>query len=384
MYPFLADTVILDLTRLLPGPYGSLLLADLGAQVIKIEEPLQGDPVRWMPPFANEMSYRFALLNRNKKSFSLNLKTTESREIFFELTQKADIIFEGFRPGVVERLGIDYESIKKINKRIIYCSLSGYGQCGPYRDRVGHDINYIGLAGLLYLTGNADRPIIPGVPVADLAGGMFAALSMIAALHARDATGHGSYIDISMTDAIISWMSLHMAELFGTGQSPQRGSLPLAGGWPYYNIYETSDGKFLSLGALEEKFWQNTCNALEVPEYAALQFSEEKRAEIFAKLKSIFKSATLEDWLQRLEKLEIPIAPVNDVQAVFSDPQVRNRRMRIESNKFSQIGFPAQFSACAPVPPKAPPKLGDHTEEILKKLGYAQEKIDSLRKKGVI
>lgn len=385
MYSFLSGTRILDLTRLLPGPYASLLMADLGAEVIKVEEPNTGDPIRWIPPSTGELSYPFALLNRNKKSLTLNLRAAEGRELFLKLAEHTDVVFESFRPGVVQRLGIDYESVKKVQPKIIYCSLSGYGQEGPYRERVGHDINYIGVAGLLNLTGEA-KPAIPGVPVADLAGGMFAALSMVSTLHARDQTGQGVHIDISMTDTVISWMTLYAAELFGTGQSPQRGTLPLAGGWPYYNIYETLDGKYLTIGALEEKFWINLCNALGVLQYAQYQFSPEKRDEIFSVLRKIFLSKTQQEWLTLLDGREIPVGPVYGLEHTFADPQVRHRQIeaRHPTTDIQYIRFPVQFSHPESRPDQVAPKLGEHTEEILRSLGYAQPQIDSLRSRGVI
>jgi crotonobetainyl-CoA:carnitine CoA-transferase CaiB-like acyl-CoA transferase len=371
----------------LPGPFASLLLADLGAHVIKIEEPGGGDPVRGLPPFAGELSYRFALLNRNKRSLTLDLKSSAGREIFFKLARHSDVIFEGFRPGVVRRLQIDYESVRKIRPEIIYCSLSGYGQDGPYRERVGHDINYIGVAGLLNLTGEA-RPVIPAVPVADFAGALFAALSMVAALRAREQTGQGAYIDVSMTDAIASWMTLYAAEFFGSDQSPRRGELPLGGGWPYYNVYEARDGKYLSVGALEPKFWARLCEALGVPAYSAQQDSEAKRDEIFNVLREIFRTKTRDEWLAHLDGREIPVAPVHELHETFTDVQVQHRQLEASFAEpegfYRYLRFPVQFSPPENRPDQPAPRLGQHTEEILKELGYDREQIDALRAQGVI
>lgn len=387
MRDLLAGIRVLDLTRLLPGPYATLLLADLGAEVIKIEEPKTGDPVRYVPPFVNNKSYRFLLLNRNKKSLTLNLKPTKGREIFLKLAQISDAILEGFRPGVAERLGIDYEAVRQVKPDIIYGSLTGFGQNGPYRERAGHDINYIALAGLLSLTGH-ERPVIPGVPVADLAGGMFAALTILAALIRRNRSHQGAYIDLSMTDCVLSWLSIHAAEYFSTGQSPKPSEMVLTGGFPCYAIYETKEGRFIAIGALEEKFWANLCRALGKEAYIPHQFSKEKREEIFASLKKLFKTKTRDEWLAFFDHRQIPISSVNDLEEALDDPQIRHRgllkELDTENKKIKQIDFPAKFAEAFERQDQIAPALGEHTEKILKALGYNQNELDKLRREGVI
>lgn len=383
MQRFLADVRVLDLTRLLPGPYASLLLADLGADVVKIEEPGRGDPVRGIPPFVEGRSTRFSMLNRNKRSLALDLKSSEGREIFLKLARDADVILEGYRPGVARRLGIDYERVREANPEIIYCSLTGYGQEGLYRDHVGHDVNYIARAGLLSLTGEC--PVIPGVPVADLAGAMFAAFSVLAALRARDQGGGGAFLDVSLTDAVVSWLAVHLAEVSPSGEQPDPRELVLTGGFPCYHVYETQDQKYLAVGALEEKFWARLCEALGVPEYASYQFSEEKREEIFQRLEVVFRSRTRDEWLEALDPEEIPVAPVLDLAEVIQDPHLRARGL-IRDGVTREIAFPVRFllpSKGDEEGDRQAPELGEHTHEILSALGYSPAEIDRLSRERV-
>ena len=372
---------VLDLTRLLPGPYATLLLADLGAEVIKVEEPRVGDPVRWVPPLVEGRSARFEALNRNKKSLTLDLKRPEGRAIFYKLVQRADAVVEGFRPGVAERLGIDYERVKAINPSIVYGSLSGYGQTGPHREHVGHDINYIARAGLLSLTGHPE-PTIPGVPVADLAGATFAAFSLVSALLARerDPERRGAYLDVSLTDAVVSWLSLHLAETLTTGQAVRPDEQVLTGAYPCYALYETKDGRWLAVGALEEKFWRRLCEALGVPEFASQQFNPHKKGEVFAKLREIFRRRPLEEWLEVLDPKEIPIAPVLDLGEVAQSEHVRARGLLAPPG----VAFPVHISPVEGREDRPAPALGEHTQSVLEELGYSCDRIQKLREGGVI
>ncbi len=270
---------VLDLSRMLPGPYCSMILADHGAQVIAIEDKK-----------FQEDGLFFSDLNRNKRHMSLNLKSPEGLAIFFRLAEKADVILEGFRPGVVGRLGVDYQAVQKINPRIIYCSISGYGQTGPLRDRAGHDVNYLSTAGILGLIGEKDRPpTIPGVQVADIAGGsMNAAVGILLALIAREKTGQGQYVDISMTDGMVGFLSLPYFFAERNGRQPKPADSLLSHRYGCYNTYVTADGRYLALGAVENRFWRGLCEHLKRPEFIALQYDEERREEIIGFLRQQF------------------------------------------------------------------------------------------------
>jgi len=282
---------VLDLTRLLPGPYCSMMLADLGAEVIKVEEVGRGDYIRQSPPIRKKESALFLSLNRNKKSMSLNLKMPRAREIFYDLVRTADVVLEGFRPGVMEKLKLGYTDLKSINPKIIYCSISGYGQNGPYAQRAGHDLNYLSIAGVMSITGTRDgRPIIPGVQIADIGGGgLLAAFCILAAVVSRAKTGRGQSIDVSMMDGAFSWLSMHAGKYFADAILPGPSSELLSGRYACYNIYRTKDGKYMSLGALEPQFWSAFCNAVNRPDLIAEQFVEGEKAEaLIAEVTSIF------------------------------------------------------------------------------------------------
>ncbi|MGD9261584.1 MAG: CaiB/BaiF CoA-transferase family protein, partial [Desulfobacterales bacterium] len=276
----LSGITVIDLSRLLPGPYCSMILADHGARVIAIEDR------RFLAD-----GLFFNIVNRNKEHMSLNLKTDEGKEIFFRLAQTADVLLEGFRPGVVNRLGVDYDSVRKVNSQIIYCSITGYGQNGPYRDRVGHDVNYLSNAGVLNLIGEPDRPpSIPGVQIADIAGGgMNAAIGILLALFAREKTGKGQYIDISMTDGMVAFLPAVMFFQQLTGQEPRRANDMLSHRYACYNTYETADGEYISIGAVENRFWKKLCEVLEVPQYAELQYDDQHRLKIIDYMRETFK-----------------------------------------------------------------------------------------------
>ena len=379
---------ILDLSRQLPGPYCTLLLGDFGAEVIKVEDPAR----RWPP--VGETDPTSLALDRNKKSIALNLKTSDGREIFYELARRVDVILEGFRPGVATRLGVDYETIKKINPRIIYCSLSGYGQDGPYRNLVGHDINYIAIGGVLGITGESGGPpIIPGIQIADLGGGgMFAAIGILVALIAREKTGRGQFIDVAMLDGVVSWLSMH-AWMFLAGFQVfpfKRGEMVLNGGVPCYNIYETKDGKYIAVGALEPWFWENLCKALGLESFIPDQFATEERGmEVRSALRDVFRTKSRDEWFDLLKDKDVSVGPVNTFDEVFSNPQVLHREMLVEMDhptlgKIKQIGIPMKFSDTPGKIRSPPPFLGQHTEEILQSLGYEKEKIMELRKENVI
>ncbi len=376
----LAGITVIDLSRLLPGPYCSMILADHGARVIAIEDKRYQAEGLFL-----------GTVNRNKEHISLDLKTQEGKEIFFRLVKNADVVLEGFRPGVVERLGVDYKAVRRINPGIIYCSITGYGQTGPYRDRAGHDANYLSVAGVLDLMGEADRPpAIPGVQLADIAGGgMNAAIGILLALYARQRTGRGQYIDISMTDGMAALLSVPLFFQQLTGQVPQRADTMLSHRYACYNTYETADGRAISIGAVELRFWQVLCNQLGVPEYIPLQYDDKRRQEIIACMRKTFKSKTLAEWEQTFGELDICYGPVKHLDEAMQDPHLRSREMFLEIDagngaKTTAIGVPVKLSE-TPGSLRTPPiQFGRSTRKILTEFGYTPVEIETLTQKKVI
>src|SRR3989442_847077 len=267
---------VLDFTRLLPGPFCTQLLCSIGADVIKLEHPKRGADMRSVPPIVHDVSYPFAMVNRGRRSFAVDLKPSEGQEILRKLVGRADVVIEQFRPGVMARLGADYDGLAMWNPKLIYCSFSGYGQNGPYKDLPGHDINFEALAGLLSVTRSLDerRPAIPGVPIADLAGGFNAALAILASLRTRDRTGRGEFIDVSIYDTAVTLLVLGLARYLATGEEPMPGETLLTGSFPFYSLYETKDGQWLSVATVEPKFWERMCELIGAPELSGKQFAE--------------------------------------------------------------------------------------------------------------
>src|SRR4030042_1493091 len=327
----LKDHKMLDLSRLLPGPYCSLLLADLGMEVLKIEDPELGDYMRGMGPVRKKDSAYFLALNRNKKSMLLNLKVKEGKEIFNRLIDTYDILLEGVRPGVMDRLGIGYQELKSRNPGVIFCSLSGYGQDGPYKERSGHDINYIGLGGILELTGPKDGdPTIPGAQIADIGGGgMMAAIAILAAIVHREKTGEGQYLDVAMHDGVISWLSIHAGRYFMDNELPKRGEMHLSGRFACYQVYPTKDGRHISLGALEPKFWKNFCETIGREDLVLKQFIEEERVQIIEEIRELFKTKTQKEWVEFFKNVDACLEPILSLGEVFKHPHVLHRKMVI-------------------------------------------------------
>ena len=371
---------VVDLSRLLPGPYCSMILADHGARVIAVEDK------RFLAD-----GLFFNLINRNKEHMSLNLKTNEGKEIFFRLIQSADVLMEGFRPGVVDRLGVDYQSVHKVNPQIIYCSITGYGQDGPFRDRVGHDANYLSYAGVLNVTGESDRPpSIPGVQIADIAGGgMNAAIGILLALFAREKTGKGQYIDISMTDGMVGFLPALMFFRQLTGREPRRADGLLSHRYACYNTYETAEGKYLSIGAVENRFWKQLCDLLGVPEYSSMQYDDHHRREIIDYLRKTFKQKTLDEWDAILADHDICWGRVQSLSEVMEDPLFRQREMVVDikekDGKTSKtIGVSVKLSETPGAIRTPPVDFGESTAAILGGLGYSEEEIKALSEKEVI
>jgi len=370
---------VLDLTRLLPGPYASLVLADLGAEVIKIERPRYGDPLRYLSRFGLEGGGKlFAIVNRNKKSMTLNLRAAEGRAILLELARSAEVLLEGFRPGVMKRLGLGYEALAAVNPRLVYASLSGYGQTGPYFSRAGHDLNYIALGGLLALTGREDGlPVIPGVPVADLIGGLWTALGIAVALLGREHSTHGQYLDVSMLDCVAALLTVPLADWQATDCVPQRGKMSLTGKQACYNVYETADGKYMTLAALEPQFWQAFCVAVGRQDWLTRQH-EPDQAGLIVEVAALFRTQPRAYWTALFADQEDSCCePALTLDEVFTHPQALHRGLLHEGQLATPLGRQG-------VPPVPAPELGQHTAEILAELGYTAQDVERWRQKGVV
>ncbi len=392
---------ILDLSRYAPGPYGTMILGDLGADIIKVEEinPLTGRRAEQMKGMDNiPLPSEFASpdspynpLNRNKRSIQLNLKDAKGRNIFYQLTEKTDIIVEGFRPGVTKRLGIDYSTLRKINQRLIYCAITGYGQDGPYCDLPGHDINYIahaGAVGAMSLPGN--HPLVPGNFIGDMAaGGMQAAIGMLAALAARERTGKGQFVDIAMTDGAVSMLCMYLSRYFQLGTLLEPEERVSCGAAYYYNHYETSDGKFISIACSEPWFFANLCRALGCEEFIPYQTDSKKADEIMAYLKQKFLTRSRDEWFDILSKADVPVSKVYALNELAEDPQLRHRQMIMDLDHpgvgiIRQAGISIKLSETPGRIRNLGVKPGESTSEILAELGYRQEEIQKLLTEGVI
>ena len=388
----LAGLRVLDLTRLLPGGYATCLLADLGADVVKVEEPGKGDYIRWMPPMAGSVSANHAALNRNKRSITLNLKTPEGRGVFEALVPSFDVVVESFRPGVMDRLGVGWTALSRLHPGLVYCAITGYGQDGPRAATAGHDVDYAAYAGILGIIGEPGRrPVIPGVQIGDLAGGgMAAVIAILAALRKRDATGEGDFCDVSMTDGLVSWLSIHAAAYFATGEVPRRGEMHLSGAYPCYRIYPAADG-WLAVGALEPQFWSALCVALGRSDLVDDGFATgERRDAVVADLEELFASRTRSEWMERLAGADVCVAPVNDLGETFADEQVLHRAMVVDGRladgtPWRHVGVPVKLAgAPGDVSRLPPPELGEHTGEVLADAGIDAERLAELRAAGAV
>jgi crotonobetainyl-CoA:carnitine CoA-transferase CaiB-like acyl-CoA transferase len=394
---------VLDLSMLVPGAFCTMLLGDLGADVLKIEAPGANawkDSSRALPKEEQRRAAAYHALDRNKKSVVVNLKSRAGKEIFYALSRQMDVIVEGFRPGVAKRLGIDYLSITELNPAVVYCSLSGYGQDGPYRTFPGHDVNYIAMAGVLGLIGSSEgRPAIPLNLVADLAGAaLYGALGITAALVARNKTGKGQYVDVAYMDGAISLVNWLNCGYFFDGSMLKRGESWLHGAYPYYGVYETKDGKYITIGCLEPHFWENLCRFLGKEEYIPYHFAPEhtfhkpegeKWEEIHSSLQQIFLTKTRDKWFELLIRNDVPAGKVYTPDEVFGDPQVLHRQMVIEVEhptlgKIKQVGIAPKLSSTPGKVRSLAPLPGEHTDEVLQGLGYKQEEIENLRRAGVV
>jgi alpha-methylacyl-CoA racemase len=377
-YQPLSGIRILDLSRLLPGPYLTQLLADLGAEVIKIETPGIGDYARFAPPEMG-LGGLFEAVNQAKKSVALNYRNPDGRKVLLKLAASADVLLEGFKPGSVKKWGIDYEAVREMKPDIVYCSLSGYGQAGPYRDRPGHDLNYLALSGALQLNARqGESPIPYSLPAADLSGSMLAAIAILGALIGRAGSGQGAYLDMALFDGVMSWMGPLAGGAFSQGLEVTPGSHPFMGGRPYYSVYKTSDGNYLSLAAIEPTFWSNFCMVANRPDLIGRQFDN----KIGSDLEAIFLGRTRTEWLKAFEQTDVCVEPVNSFDEMLVDPQVQARGFfRQENGRAQGLDSPFVFARREST---GAPKLGEHTRVILREIGIEDAQIEDLLERRVI
>jgi alpha-methylacyl-CoA racemase len=375
---------VLDLTRLLPGAFCTMLLADMGADVVKVEEPTGGDYMRWTPPLVEGQSALFNALNRNKRSLTLNLKSEAGREILLSLVEQAAVLVEGNRPGVMDRLGLGWDLVHARNPKLVMCSITGYGQDGPFASRAGHDINYAATSGVLGLNGDRQGSPVPlAVQVADIGGGgLQPAVAILGALVGVERGSQGRWIDASMTDGAVSWLALALAALAG-GEHVARGDQRLSGRYACYRVYACKGGGFYSVGALEPKFWATLCEAVERSDLADLQFAEGPEGlGVHAAMESVFSSRTRSEWERKLAGLEVCCEPVLDLAEVASHPQVAARALIMRTATGVEV---------RPAVPLRPdwrrldaPALGQHTAEILADVGVDAKRLEGLRNEGVV
>jgi alpha-methylacyl-CoA racemase len=408
----LSGIKVLDLSRLLPGGFCSLLLADFGADVLKVEDTGQGDYIRWAPPYYESAedsasSAVFLSLNRNKRSIRIDLKQEAGREVLLRLVRDYDVVLESFRPGVLDRLGVGYERMREVNPGIVYCAITGYGQTGPKRDASGHDMNYLGLIGLLGLTGEQGGPPVQAAgQIADLGGGaLMAAFGILAALRERDGgpvhpsstdpgrarngSGQGQMVDVSMADGALSWLAMVAGQYFADGVVPRRGEQLLAGSVVCYRPYECADG-WVTLGALEPKFWQAWCRGVGREELIEKQF-EKPGSGAHAQVVEIFKSRTRAQWTRFATEHDCCLEPVLDVDEALASDLVGEREMVVTLDQpgveggVRQLGVPIKMNRTPGEPNRLPgPGLGEHTEDMLRAAGYSEEQVAELLEQGAV
>ena len=373
---------VLDLSRTVPGPFCTMVLADMGAEVIKIEAP--GYQMGMLQDQEKHAAYDF--LSRNKKSVVLNLKAPEGREVFLKLVTEADVVMEAFRPGIARKLGVDYQAVSTINPRTVYCSLTGFGQDGPYRDLPGHDPNYTSIGGAVGLTGDQHgNPVIIRAATADIGSALHAVIGILCALVARDNTGRGQHVDISMTDSVLPFLTVSLLRYFRDGFIPKRG-------WPSItmNVWRTKDDKYLSTGLIEPHFWERFCQALGREDLIPHQRAKgEKLEEVHTAISEAFSTRTRDEWFRIMKDADTCVSPVLELDEVVNDPQLVSRDMfpqfdHPQEGKVSQLGMPIKLSETPAAFRSFAPIMGQHTEEVLQGLGYTDRQIENLRASGAI
>ena len=387
---------VLDLTRALAGPFCTLMLGDNGADVIKVEIPGSGDDTRkWGPPFIGEESAYYLSINRNKRSLTLNLQDAQAQEVFMKLAQDIDVVVENFTPGVMGRFGLDYDAVKAVNPKVVYCSISGFGQDGPYRNRPAYDQIMQGVGGLMSITGEPDgEPQKIGIAVTDIGAGMWSAFAIMAALNHRGKTGEGQYIDISMLDAQVAWLTYQAAFFFANGEAPKRMGAAHPTLVPY-QAFMCKDGKYINVAVGSERIWERFCHGMERedlkdhPDYATNSVRVNNRGAMVSMLQEIFLTRPVAEWVKELQAANVPCGPINDLADVFADPQVLARNMYLEMahptlGSIKQTGLPIKFSLTPGGLDRHPPLLGEHNQEILKSLGYSEADVQSLMAQSVI
>ena len=385
----LAGLRVLDLSRLLPGPYATLVLADLGADVVKVEDPAGGDPTRSMPPLAGEQSGYFHALNRNKRSVALDLRAAPGRDALLRLAARADVVVESFRPGVLDRLGLGWEALRGANRRIVLCSISGYGQDGPYRERAGHDLDYCALAGVLAVNGPAEAPVPLAIQAADVAGGAWPAVAgILAALLRRSATGEGAHVDVSMTEGALALLALQLGGAAARGAPLARAGEILNGGAACYGLYRTRDGRYVALGALEPRFFAAFCAAIGREDLAARQLDDGGRGPR-AELEAIFAARTRDEWAAFGAAHDVCLAPVLEGDEPERDPQLVSRGAFVEvdtpweGRAIPGVAVPIRMTDTTP-PLRSAPRLGEHGAAVLAEAGFEEREIAALRADGVL
>ncbi|MFO7663577.1 MAG: CaiB/BaiF CoA-transferase family protein [Chloroflexota bacterium] len=385
----LTSLKILDFTTLLPGPFATMMLADMGADVVRVESPHRPDLVRQLPPFDEHISAWHAVLNRNKRSIDLDLKHPQAADVVRRLVKQGgyDIVIEQFRPGVMDRLGIGYEALRSATPALIYCALTGYGQNGPYRDRAGHDINYLALSGILSYSGRRDSGPPPlGVQVADIGGGSFGALvGLLAAVIHRHQTGEGQVVDISMFDLMVAWQSHLISHALVAGEAPAAEAMVLNGG-RVYDLYQTADGRWLSVGSLEPKFWEGFCAAIERADLvdSGLSFDPQILKWVKVEVAKMISARSLDEWVAIFSTLDVCVEPLLSIPEMLEHPQTLARELIVEVPKpdgstQKQIGTPIRFSAGQTEYRHVGRDLGANTSEVLKEAGFTKKNIESLK-----